>query len=190
MKELKEVLQQESVVRGHDVIDVSSFLNVQLDVDLIEAIGKDFAKHFEDLAFDAFITVESSGIAPALIAAKACNKPLVIVKKKYEKLDDRYAQVVCYSYTHQMNYYLTVQKEYVQGRSFILIDDFLAKGSVVRNVESLLNNEDSTLVATGICVAKTYQEGYRTLTNENYDIYCQVKIASLEGGKITFDETL
>ena len=82
MKLLIDKIEQFGRVKSEQVLDVSAFLNKQVDPQLMEALGKDFADYYKDYDFDAFVTVESSGIAPAVFAALHANKPLIILKKE------------------------------------------------------------------------------------------------------------
>lgn len=191
MELLKENIEKYGIVRSERVLDVSAFLNKQVDAKLMEALGKDFAKHYQDYDFDLFVTVESSGIAPSVFASLFANKPLVIIKKEDELKDTSiYAQQESYSYTKNHEYYLTVQKEFVKGKKIILLDDFLAQGSVALNVDKLLKSVDAQLVSIGICISKNFQDGYQRLRDLGYDLYLQTEITYLDtkNKKIVFEE--
>lgn len=191
MELLKENIEKYGIVRSERVLDVSAFLNKQVDAKLMEALGKDFAKHYQDYDFDLFVTVESSGIAPSVFASLFANKPLVIIKKEDELKDTSiYAQQESYSYTKNHEYYLTVQKEFVKGKKIILLDDFLAQGSVALNVDKLLKSVDAQLVSIGICISKNFQDGYQRLRDLGYDLYLQTEITYLDtkNKKVVFEE--
>lgn len=189
MKALKDCIIESGSVRTKDILDVSKFLNAHVDAQLMQALGEDFAAYYKDYDFDLFATVETSGIAPSVFASLYANKPLLIIKKEGKDLDgDIYVQQDCFSYTKDVAYKLTAKKEYLANKKVVLLDDFLAQGSVVKNVESLLEKVDSTLVATGICITKNFQPGYKALSEEGYDLYAQVELESLdpETGEIVF----
>lgn len=191
MKQLKQSIIDQGSVRTEDILDVSKFLNAHVDAKLMDALGKDFAEYYKDYDFDLFATVETSGIAPSVFASLYANKPLLIIKKEGRDLDEAiYVQQDCFSYTKDVSYKLTAKREYLSNKKVILLDDFLAQGSVVKNVESLLNQVNSTLVATGICITKNFQPGYKALTQEGYDLYAQVELESLnpETGEIKFSK--
>ena len=179
MKELKDKILAEGKVLSTEALDVSSFLNMQVDAELMDAIGRDFAQHYQDYDFDAFVTVESSGIAPSVFASLHANKPLVIIKKSHKLLNNR-VQQPCHSFTKKVSYYLTVDASYIENKKVILLDDFLALGNVVTNVETLLKKANATLVSTGILISKNYQPGYQTLLEQGKDIYCQVGLSKLD----------
>lgn len=181
MELLKQRIREAGIARTEEILDVSTFFNAQVDAKLMQAIGDDFAEHFKDHDFDVFVTVESSGIAPSVFASLAAQKPLVIIKKSQKVMDDpRFVQQASFSFTKGNAYHLTTQLEFIKGKRIILIDDFLAQGSVVTNVETLLHKADATLVATGICISKDYQPGYQKLSAEGKDVYCQVHVTALE----------
>ncbi|MDE8165184.1 phosphoribosyltransferase family protein [Erysipelothrix rhusiopathiae] len=189
MKLLEEIIQEKGKVKSEEIVDVSSFLNAQVDPKVMEALGKDFADFYADYDFDLFVTVETSGIAPSVFAALYANKPLIIIKKSLtEKDDPKFIQQSCFSFTKKNGYHLTVPKHLIEGKRVILLDDFLAKGSVVHNVDKLLTQANASLVATGICISKNFQPGYQMLVNEGHDLYCQAQIESIDvdSGIITF----
>lgn len=189
MKQLKNSIIEQGSVRTKDILDVSKFLNAHVDAELMSALGQDFADYYKDYDFDLFVTVETSGIAPSVFASLYANKPLLIIKKEGRAMDEAiYVQQDCFSFTKDVSYKLTVKKEFLTNKRVILLDDFLAQGSVVKNVEALLDKVDSTLVSTGICITKNFQPGYQALQNEGYDMYAQVELESLdpETGDIKF----
>lgn len=190
MKLLKEMIQEKGKVRSEVILDVSEFLNAQVDPQLMEKLGKDFADYYADYDFDAFVTVETSGIAPSVFASLFANKPLIIIKKQDKEMDETiFVQQASYSFTKNHNYFLTVKKEFIREKKLILLDDFLAQGSVVQNVDKLLKKVDGKLVSTGICISKNYQDGYKHLTQKGYDIYIQagLKQLNVKTGEIIFD---
>lgn len=181
MKELKEIILEKGKVVAPGVLDVKAFLNEVIDVDLMKKLGEDFAKQFAHEDFDAFLTVEASGIAPSVFASLYANKPLIVLKKSDHPRDENiYAQAKSHSFTKKKDYYLTVSKERIQNKRFILIDDFLAKGNVVFNTRKLLEEQGSELVAVGICVSKNFQEGYDRIQEESIPLYVQAGLEALD----------
>ncbi len=177
---LEERLKRDARVISSDKLDVSLFLNGQVDALLMSEIGKDFAKAFHTIDFDAFVTVETSGIAPAVFASYASNKPLVIIKKEDSIKSDEFVQVEGYSFTKNSSYYLTCKKQFLEGKRVILIDDFLANGSVVEAVGKLVNMANSELVGVGICIAKGFQKGLKIVESYNVPLYIQATIESMD----------
>ncbi|NLW15425.1 MAG: xanthine phosphoribosyltransferase [Erysipelothrix sp.] len=187
MKLLQDKIKEIGQVKSESILDVSNFLNMQVDVQLMKAVGEEFADAFKDDDFDVYITVEASGIAPSVFASLASDKPLVIIKKDFEEKQG-VLQQACYSYTKKQDYYLTVQEQFIQGKKCILIDDFLASGSVVKNVSVLCEKANATLVKTGIVVSKDFQDGMKHLEKENYPVVSLARIKKMdpETGSIEF----
>lgn len=189
MNLLKEYIMRHGLVKSASILDVSSFLNMQMEPKLMKEIGKTFAEHYKDVDFDAYITVESSGIAPSIFASLYSDKPLVVIKKFYKK-DDSKVQQHCYSYTKKQDYYLTADEKFLENKRFILIDDFLASGSVVLNVEKLCDKVNSKVIKTGICISKDFQEGMIFLKENGYDVISLAGIKKMdpETGSIEFTD--
>src|SRR5690554_2073617 len=189
MKALKQAILTHGSVKSDAILNVSDFLNMQVDVELMKEIGKAFADHFKDDSFDVYITVEASGIAPAVFASLYSNKPLIIIKKLGKQVE-HFVQQPCYSYTKKEDYYLSVDKKYLEGKRCILIDDFLASGSVVENVNHLCEKAEAQLIKTGICISKDFQEGVSLLKTNGYDVISLARIKKMDPvtGSIEFIE--
>ena len=127
---LKDAILERGKALNQDVLLVDSFLNHQVDVPLMKAIGEEFAKHFADKGLTRIVTIESSGIAPAAFTALAMGLPLVIMKKQTSKImNGNLLQTTVRSFTKGTQYELTVKHEFLPaGEKILLIDDFLASG--------------------------------------------------------------
>ena len=126
MRLLEERILQEGIVLGEDILKVDGFINHQVDIELMEALGRDMAEHFEGQGITKVFTIESSGIAPALFTAKYLNVPMVILKKQIsQNLQTEVWQTEVASYTKDISYELTLAKNYISDTDHILIvDDF------------------------------------------------------------------
>lgn len=136
MKLLEERIKQDGRVIGTEVLKVDNFLNHQVDPALMTAMGDEFARLFADAKVDKVLTVESSGIAPAVFAALALNVPMVFARKKKSLTlsEDHYTADV-YSFTKQETNHVIVDKRFIQpGERLLLIDDFLANGQAVEGM--------------------------------------------------------
>lgn len=191
MKMLEESILKDAKVLSEEKLDVGAFLNSRVDPQLMKHIGEDFAKAFDNLDFDAFVTVETSGIAPAIFASYEAKKPLIIIKKETSIKPEAYAQVEGFSFTKNASYYLTCKKEDIENKKVILIDDFLANGSVVEAVHKLLLLSNSELMGVGICIAKGFQKGLSIVETLNVPLYIQAKIQSMNPStqEIHFERT-
>ena len=130
MKLLEERIKKEGRALSDTVLKVDSFINHQVDAEFMDALGKDFAEHFKDYGITKVFTIESSGIAPALMTARYLDVPMVILKKQTSKiLNQNVYQTKVTSFTKGTSYELTLFADYIsQDDKVLLIDDFLANG--------------------------------------------------------------
>ena len=130
MKILEDMILERGIAVNEDILKVDSFVNHQVDPELMKNIGNEFAEHFKGQGITKVATIESSGIAPALMTALALNVPMLILKKQPSKIlnQDLYQTVVT-SYTKGTSYELTLSKNFISENDHVLIiDDFLANG--------------------------------------------------------------
>lgn len=130
---LKQTIINKGIALNEHILKVDSFINHQVDCNLMKEIGKEFALHFKCKNITKVMTIESSGIAPALMTALELDVPLVILKKQISKiLNDNFYQTSAHSFTKDIDYNLTLSKNYVsENDNILIIDDFLANGEAV-----------------------------------------------------------
>lgn len=191
MKELEEKILEEGIVIGPNILKVDSFLNQQIDCNLIQAMGKAFAEHFKDKKIDKVLTVESSGIAPALATAIELGVKCVFARKQQSLTtgDNVYHSSV-YSFTKQVTNELIVSKNFLkEDENVLMIDDFLANGQAAKGMVALVRQAGANPIGFGIVIEKSFSEGREVIENEmGLEIYSLARIAKLEEGKITFVE--
>ncbi|WP_276863571.1 xanthine phosphoribosyltransferase [Anaerococcus tetradius] len=191
MKELEEKILEEGIVIGPNILKVDSFLNQQIDCNLIQAMGKAFAEHFKDKKIDKVLTVESSGIAPALATAIELGVKCVFARKQQSLTtgDNVYHSSV-YSFTKQVTNELIVSKNFLkEDENVLMIDDFLANGQAAKGMVALVRQAGANPVGFGIVIEKSFSEGRDVIENEmGLEIFSLARIAKLEEGKITFVE--
>ncbi|TQQ85797.1 xanthine phosphoribosyltransferase [Peptacetobacter hominis] len=192
MELLKKKILDEGAAKGSDIIQVGSFLNHQLDIDLLNEIGKEFAERFKDVGkIDKILTIESSGIAIASIASQYFgNVPVVFAKKVMSSnMDTDVYETTVYSYTKGIEYSVRVNKKYInKGEKVIVIDDFLAKGGAVMGLKDIVDQAEAELMGVGIVIAKAYQEGKPILEANNIRVETLVSVEAINDGVITFSE--
>lgn len=190
MEELKKAIKERGKVIGTEIIKVDSFLNHQVDVELMDKIGKEFANRFKDKNITKVVTIESSGIAPATMTAFHLKVPLVILKKSTSRiLNDDTLQIKVHSFTKNMDYELTVSKKYIKEDDKILfIDDFLANGAAASGAKQLIDTQKAQLVGIGIVIEKSFQTGRKKLEEAGLDIYSLARISKVENGEICFKD--
>ena len=70
MEALKERIKNEGVAIGSDRINVDGFINHKIDSKFMDEIGAEFGRRFAGVKVDKILTVEASGIAIAVSAAR------------------------------------------------------------------------------------------------------------------------
>ena len=190
MNELKERILNEGHVIGTDILKVDRFLNHQVDPVLMAHIGDEFAKHFKGKGITKVVTIESSGIAPALMTASAMGIPMVILKKQPSKeLNDNTFQTQVTSFTTRKEYELCLSADVISADDHVLIiDDFLADGEAVTGAIRLVRMAHATVAGIGILIEKSFQPGYQKLKSQGFDIHSLVKIKDMDQYQITFTE--
>jgi len=168
MKLLEEIILREGIVMGNDVLKVDSFLNHRIDTLLMNKIGKEFAHRFQGLNITKILTVETSGIAPAVFTGFALSVPVIFAKKsKSITLDSGLYEANIYSYTKMQYYTIGVSKKYLTKMDNVLIiDDFLANGQAVRGLIEIIKQSSSNLVGAGIVIEKGFQGGGKSIREE------------------------
>ena len=188
MKILEDMILERGIAVNEDILKVDSFVNHQVDPELMKNIGDEFAEHFKGQGITKVATIESSGIAPALMTALALNVPMLILKKQPSKIlnQDLYQTVVT-SYTKGTSYELTLSKYFISENDHVLIiDDFLANGEAATGAIRLIRKAHATIAGVGILIEKSFQPGYEKLTEQGIDVYSLARIAKLGEGVIEF----
>lgn len=190
MKLLEEKILAEGIAVNENILKVDSFINHQVDPVLMQQLGNDIAAHYEGCGITKVATIESSGIAPALMTAAALNVPCIILKKQPSKIlnQDLYQTVVT-SYTKGTSYELTVSSKFISENDHVLIvDDFLANGEAATGAIRLLRKAHATIAGIGVLIEKTFQPGREKLEEQGLHVYALARIAKLAEGVIEFCE--
>jgi len=188
MELLKERIINEGKYLGGGILKVDSFINHQVDPELMDACGKEFAQLFAKVHATRVLTAEISGIAPALMAARHLKLPVVYARKtKPVTMPDQVYLTVAPSHTKGHMVELIVSPEYLaRGERVLIIDDFLASGSTILGLVRLAQAAGAEVVGVGTLIEKTFEGGRAALAHLNVPIESLVRITSLDGGKITF----
>lgn len=188
MKLLEEYIQKHGRYFDGGIVNVSSFLNHRMDVRLIDAIGEDFYEHFKSSDPTLILTVESSGIGIACMAARYFDIPVLFAKKSKAKnmAGDIYTAPVA-SYTKGSVNFISVCADYLKaGEKVLIIDDFLAEGNAVNGLLSICDQAGAEVVGVGICIEKYFQKGGRELREKGVNLYSQAMLSLDENGKLGF----
>ena len=172
MKLLEDKIRNEGQVIGTDILKVDMFLNHQIDVNLLDEMGKEFYRLFKDKNVNKILTVESSGIAIAVMAAKYFNVPVVFAKKSSHKnVGNEVFSAKSHSFTHGKDYEMIVSKKYLSPSDNILfIDDFLAGGNAAFAILDILKQSGANLIGIGIAIEKGFQNGGKKLRDMGIEV--------------------
>lgn len=190
MKLLEERILKDGVVLGTDVLKVDNFLNHQIDPVLMEAMGNEFAAYFADKEITKILTVETSGIAPAVFAGLALGVPVVFARKhKSLTLTDNLYSSTVHSYTKNTTNTISISKNYLdETDTVLLIDDFLANGQAAKGLIDICQQASATISGIGIVIEKSFQRGRQELEEQGFDIYSLARIRAFEDGIVKFVE--
>ena len=188
MKLLEEKILRDGRALNADVLLVDSFLNNQVDTDLMAEVGRTLAGAVKELGVTRVVTIESSGIAPAMMTAMALNVPLVILKKSTSRiLKDDVIQTEVFSFTKNAVYQLTLKKRFVlPGDKVLLVDDFLANGEAAQGASRLLEQAGASVAAIGIVIEKSFQPGRGILVDKGYRVISLARVKAMGEGHIEF----
>ena len=188
MKLLEEKIANEGVSIGTDILKVDMFLNHQLDVNLLEEMGKEFYRLFKDCGATKIVTIESSGIAIAVFAAKYFNLPALFAKKaNHKNVGNEIYSAKCYSFTHGKEYTMNVSKKYLNSSDKVLIiDDFMAGGNACNALIDIINQAGAEVVGIGIAIEKGFQPGGKALREKGNNVRSLAIIDSMNDGEISF----
>ena len=190
MQLLKDRILKDGRAVNEDILRVDTFINHQVDPYLMRECAKEFAEHFKDSGITKIATIESSGIAPALLTAVEMELPLVFFKKQPSKvLNDDLYQTMVTSFTKGTNYELTLSRKVIDSSDHVLIiDDFLANGEAATGAIRLVRMAHATVAGLGVLIEKSFQPGRKKLTEAGIETYSLARIESMSEGKINFLE--
>lgn len=192
MNFLEERIVKDGLVKPGNVLKVDSFLNHQIDVELLDEIGREFHRRFKDEKITKVLTIEASGIAIAYPVAKEFGVPIVFAKKsKSKNIDGEVYVAEVESFTHNNKNNVIVSKKYLSPEDRVLIvDDFLANGCALQGLISITESSGATVAGLGIAIEKGFQIGGRVIRNLGYRLESLAIVDAMddETGKITFRE--
>ncbi|MFV5914574.1 xanthine phosphoribosyltransferase [Bacillus cereus] len=188
MKVLQEKILNEGKVLSGDVLKVDAFLNHQIDPVLMQEIGKEFAKRFKEENITKIVTIESSGIAPAVMAALELGVKVIFARKRKSlTLQDNMYVANVYSFTKQETNEISLSRNHIDENDRVLIiDDFLANGQAALGLMSLVEQAGASIAGIGIVIEKAFQDGGKKLREQDVRVESLAEIASLDNGTVTF----
>lgn len=192
MNFLEERILKDGIVKPGNVLKVDSFLNHQMDIALMEEIGREFKRRFADKNITKVLTIEASGIGIAAFVAKEFNVPMVFAKKtKSINIDGELYVAEVESFTHKNKNHVIVSKKFLHKDEHVLIiDDFLANGCALQGLISIVESAKAVVEGCGIVIEKGFQYGGRAVRNMGYPVESLAIIDAMDAdnGTITFRE--
>lgn len=190
MKLLEERIRKDGTVKAGNVLKVDSFLNHQMDIDLFNEMGKEWARLFADRKITKILTVEASGIGIACVAAQHFHVPVVFAKKSQSvNIDGEVYFTKIESFTHKRVYDVIVSKKFLHPEDHILIiDDFLANGCALEGLIDIVNKAGASVEGVGIAVEKGFQKGGDLIRSKGIRVESLAIVESMDDktGEITF----
>ena len=192
MNFLEERIAKDGVVKAGNVLKVDSFLNHQMDIELLDEIGREFRRRFSGRPVTKVLTIEASGIGIAYPVAREFGVPLVFAKKsKSINIDGEMHVAEVTSFTHGNTNQVVVSKKFLSPDDHVLIiDDFLANGCALRGLIYIVEDAGATVEGLGIAIEKGFQTGGSTLRELGYHLESLAIVDAMdeETGSITFRE--
>jgi xanthine phosphoribosyltransferase len=192
MNFLEERIARDGVVKEGNVLKVDSFLNHQMDVELFDKMGEEYARRFAGKKITKILTIEASGIGIASVVALHFHVPVVFAKKsKSINLDGEMYTAEVESFTHKNVSHVIVSKKFLTPEDHILIiDDFLANGCALQGLIQIAKQAGATVEGIGIAIEKGFQSGGRIIRNLGYQLESLAIVDSMDAatGSITFRE--
>ncbi|ANB57874.1 xanthine phosphoribosyltransferase [Anoxybacillus sp. B7M1] len=184
MRELMEKIREEGEAISDHVLKVDRFLNHQVDPELMMRIGENFADAFRNEGITKVLTLESSGISPALMTAYILKVPLLFARKRKSLTlqNDLYTATV-YSFTKQEYTEISVSRSFLQKDDRVLIiDDFLANGQAALGLTGIVQQAEAEVAGIGIVIEKAFQDGGEQLRRLGFRVVSLARITSLKEG--------
>ena len=190
MKKLEERILRDGQVLGENILKVDSFLTHQVDFSLMKEIGQVFAEVVKDAGITKVVTIEASGIAPAVYVAEALGLPMIFAKKaKNITMTEGILTAEVYSFTKQVTSTVSIAGKFLNSDDKVLIiDDFLANGQAAKGLITIIEQAGAQIEAVGIVIEKSFQDGRQLLETAGYRVLSLARIADFEKGQVVFTE--
>jgi xanthine phosphoribosyltransferase len=188
MKELEERILEDGTVLPGSILKVDSFLNHQVDTELMGHIADEFKGMYEQEKITKVLTIEASGIAIAVMTANALKVPALFAKKaKSSNIGSDVYTASVHSYTYGREYDITVSRKYLNENDRVLIvDDFMANGLAAQGLIDICHQAHAEIAGFGICIEKGFQDGGRKLREQGYRVESLALIDQMTDNSITF----
>lgn len=188
MKLLEDRIRKDGRVLGENILKVDSFLTHQVDFGLMKEIGQVFADKFQYAGITKVVTIEASGIAPALYVAEALKVPMIFAKKaKNITMTEGILTAEVYSFTKQVTSTVSIAAKFLDKEDTVLvIDDFLANGQAAKGLVEIIGQAGANVEAIGIVIEKSFQDGRQILQEAGQTVVSLARIEKFENGQVVF----
>lgn len=167
------------------ILKVDSFINHQMDPNLMMDCAKEFVRLFSDLNINKIVTIEASGIAPAILVGYILQLPVVFIKKKQPKTMDNMLSTVVHSFTKDRDYTVCISNSFLtENDHVVFIDDFLANGNAANGVIELCGQAGAKIEAMGFIIEKAFQHGGDFLRDNGIRYEALATVESLDNCQI------
>ena len=185
MKLLKDRILSEGKCFPGGILKVDNFINHQMDPSLMQKMAEELVRRFSTHDINKVITIEASGIAPAIMVGAILNVPVLFAKKKKPSTMQNMLVTEVFSFTKGHSYTVCVSSDYLGKDDRVLfIDDFLANGNAAKGIIDLVSQAGATLEGMGFLIEKGFQEGGEELRGRGLHIDSLAVIDSLDDCKI------
>ena len=187
MKLLRDRIIRDGKCLEGGILKVDSFINHQMDPMMMKAMADEFVKRFACEKIDKIVTIEASGIAPAIMVGAILKVPVLFAKKKQPSTMEHMLTTEVFSFTKGRSYTVCVSSDFLGKEDHVLfIDDFLANGHAAKGIIDLVNQAGATLEGMGFLIEKGFQEGGEALRSTGLHIESLAIIDSLDDCRINF----
>ncbi len=188
MKLLENRILKDGKVFPGNILKVDSFLNHQIDVELLNEMGKEIKRLYDGCGVNKILTIEASGIGIACIAAQFFNCPVLFAKKsKTKNIANSVYKTQVESFTHGKIYDVIVSKDFIgEGDKVLIIDDFLAEGNALLGLIDLCNQAGAQIAGCAIAVEKAFQNGGKRVRETGVRVESLAMIESMSDDSLTF----
>ena len=189
MKALKERILRDGKCFEGGILKVDNFINHQMDPILMKSMAVEFVRRFAGTDINKVVTIEASGIAPAIMVGYLLELPVVFAKKKVPSTMENMLSTTVYSFTKNSSYNVCVSKDYLcPGDKVLFIDDFLANGNAAKGIMDLVEQAGAELVGMGFLIEKSFQHGGDYLREQGIHVESLAIIDSLDDCRIVIRE--
>ncbi|WP_101689886.1 xanthine phosphoribosyltransferase [Dysgonomonas massiliensis] len=189
MKVLKDRILKDGKSFAGGILKVDSFINHQMDPILMKSIGVEFVRKFGNMPINKIVTIEASGIAPAIMLGYLLELPVVFVKKAEPSTMKNPVSTTAYSFTKNKEYKICISRDFLnENDKVVFIDDFLANGNAAVAVNNLIKEAGAELYGMGFIIEKSFQNGGQRLRDLNIHVESLAKIKELGENKIIFED--